>query len=429
MSLFHCTRNVPMWQAALGMMGFAQSGCVFYNPATSRPNLESPRHLGVYSMSSIDVTRIVQFSAWFLVACEVVLTFFIVALNHRERANRVIGVLLSLLAVNTLVAAQLFDASAPMLSRLPIMTLAVTSLMIQPVILAATIVLLQPSWVAAGRRIMWWGLWLIAFAPVAITALDLFVDTGFWYTPPDPSAFSAGIVSLEAWIQGSWRTALSIIYNRIGALLPIGVVIYTLIRGTNGQRSSRQVAWLVLVPQVVSVLAWMLLVPQHKIALATLISSTVFVPVYGYVAFRQTVSERREQRGGLRLRLMSLILAVTIPVTVSVVGFVVLHVEELVEQQATQVLGVAGQTLRAGVADWLDANIGALQQLASDLSLVEMEPTAHGPLLDRMAAMHPNMYLISTVDLRGINIARSDGAPPRITVIACGSKRPRRAVR
>ena len=54
-----------------------------------------------------------------------------------------------------------------------------------------------------------------------------------------------------------------------------------------------------------------------------------------------------------------------------------------------------------------------LERLVSLPGITSMDPTRQEPILEAAAAANPQLLLVSTTDLNGVNVARSDGADPQ----------------
>jgi HAMP domain-containing protein len=68
------------------------------------------------------------------------------------------------------------------------------------------------------------------------------------------------------------------------------------------------------------------------------------------------------------------------------------------------------QALYNSVSRWMNMNLNALQQMVSVPGIRTMQAAEQKPILDSMAVTYPHMYLVSTTNLAGVNIARSDDA-------------------
>ncbi len=115
---------------------------------------------------------------------------------------------------------------------------------------------------------------------------------------------------------------------------------------------------------------------------------------------------------GLRLRLTALVLAVTLLVLIATTIFINKTAVSLIERSPREQMTAASSTLKAAVTVWLEGHYSALGYLASIPGMVSMKPEQQKPLLEEMANAYPYMYLVSVVDLNGMNTARNDNTSP-----------------
>jgi GAF domain-containing protein/HAMP domain-containing protein len=125
------------------------------------------------------------------------------------------------------------------------------------------------------------------------------------------------------------------------------------------------------------------------------------------------VSERRTQRGRLGVRLTAIILAIAAPIIVSAVLFSYLQTGEQAREESLERLRAVNRSLSSSVSVWRTLNVQSLQQLATLPDIVSMDARRQKPILEAMGAAHPHMYLISTTDMAGLNVARNDAAEPK----------------
>lgn len=117
----------------------------------------------------------------------------------------------------------------------------------------------------------------------------------------------------------------------------------------------------------------------------------------------------RLKRGGrLQIRLTGLVVVVAGLLLIATVTLITLRAQQQMTKDADAQLQSTNRTLAVNTATWLDLNIRALNQLVILPTTVEMDPVAQKPLLEAMHTAYPHMYLISTTDLTGFNVARSD---------------------
>ncbi len=115
----------------------------------------------------------------------------------------------------------------------------------------------------------------------------------------------------------------------------------------------------------------------------------------------------------LQNRLTVFVLAVVIPPIMAVLLLVSAQAEQLLEKNADERLQSNSEALANTISGWMDMNLRALKQLVSLPSIVNDDASTQKPVLKAMADAYPHMYLVSTTDLNGINVARNDDAAPK----------------
>ncbi len=110
----------------------------------------------------------------------------------------------------------------------------------------------------------------------------------------------------------------------------------------------------------------------------------------------------------LQTRLTLLILAITAPLLIIVGVLVTARAGDQINQDASEQLRLTNSGLAANTTTWLDYNIRALKELVSLPGMASMDAATQRPILQAMQKNYPEMYLISTTDLAGMNIARND---------------------
>jgi len=115
----------------------------------------------------------------------------------------------------------------------------------------------------------------------------------------------------------------------------------------------------------------------------------------------------------LHVRLTVLMLAVAIPLVAVIVILITTRAATQMEQDAEKQLQLANRVLAVNSSTWLSLNVQALKELVSLPDIKSMDPARQKPLLEAMHHAYPDMYLVSTTDLKGINISRSDSEQPK----------------
>jgi len=356
-------------------------------------------------------TEILQYLAWFLALVEFVLALYVLLLNILHIANRHVCGLLFLLAANT--AAVGFVLGSPLADSFAWPLLAATIPVFQLALFITAVVLLKPRWHSGRWRPVWWLVYALISLPFILTAIDLALGTNLWYSGFGPEAAPTGFEPLSSFTHGTLAPLIRILYMNIMGIPLLLFLLYVALLDRDVTPLTRRLAWLLFGAEILgTVLQFGLrsVVDQAVLALAT---TLIFVVAYAYAIFQQMVSERRVQRGRLQTRLTALILVVTVPVLVAVVLFSSLQTSKALEQKANEQLEATNRALAANLEVWLDLNLQSLQYLATLPSIVSMEPEQQKPILEAMAAAHPHMYLVSTTDMKGMNVARNDDEAPK----------------
>ncbi len=112
----------------------------------------------------------------------------------------------------------------------------------------------------------------------------------------------------------------------------------------------------------------------------------------------------------LHTRLTTVVLAVVMaPIAVMLV-LVALQAQSGMRDGASERLNSVGQGVADSVSNLLEMNERALSQLVSLPGIVSMDSQTQKPILETTTGAYPYLELVSTVDLNGLNVARSESA-------------------
>jgi GAF domain-containing protein len=103
-------------------------------------------------------------------------------------------------------------------------------------------------------------------------------------------------------------------------------------------------------------------------------------------------------------------MTVMIPLLVTLSIIVTTLARQRIESGANTELQGTSRGLASTVSTWLESNINALDGLTRQPDIISMDAEQQRPVLQAMAKVYPYMYLVSTTNLRGMNIARNDNA-------------------
>jgi signal transduction histidine kinase/HAMP domain-containing protein len=135
-------------------------------------------------------------------------------------------------------------------------------------------------------------------------------------------------------------------------------------------------------------------------------SLVVVVLLIAILAFAMSLARRPR----LEARLTTMILLSTLPLLVAIAAFLSFLARGRMEAGAETELQGNSRGLASSIATWVDLNVSALQQLTTLPAIVSMDPDQQRPALLAMAEAYPYMYLVSTTDMSGRNVARNDEA-------------------
>jgi GAF domain-containing protein/HAMP domain-containing protein len=107
-----------------------------------------------------------------------------------------------------------------------------------------------------------------------------------------------------------------------------------------------------------------------------------------------------------------LVMALAMTLLLAVTAFTSYQITTYLEAEANAKLETLNHALASENSIWLDFNTKALQNMVSLPGIVSMNPDEQKIILKAMAVTYSHMYLISTTDLKGINVARNDDANP-----------------
>ena len=361
-------------------------------------------------MPSMQLNQIIQTSAWIIALIELIMGFYILLLNVRSKSNQHVSILLIVFSINTFTQGLLFSRINFDLLNYVLLSLAVTTPAIQPGLLIVAIVLIKPDWLRSRWKWGWFLVYGLVFLPLILSLSDFYLKTSLWFTSVQPEFYDGGFLNLQTYTQGILSPYLRIIYIYFTTVVTLVPLCYFVFWDRSLSRNTRRISIILLITQLSAILLNFVLSIIFENYLVILITSFIFAIGYTYAAFWQLISERHLQRGRLQLRLTALILAISIPVLIALSAFVVNQAGEIITQNALQQLKINNETISSKVESWYEFNNKALTTLVNLPAITSMDSVRQKPILEEFAASYPNMYLISTIDLEGMNVARSDDA-------------------
>lgn len=354
-----------------------------------------------------DLRQVLDLVAWFLALAQFVFGLYLIFLNFRRPANRWVGGTFLLFAMNSYALTSLLDVSDVVKALPPTYILAATSPALGFALLCNALVLLRPHWYEERSR-LWNGILLsLLVLPVLVTFADLVWGTNLWYTGLDSRIYEVGSVALTAFTAGR----LSLLIRGMYMYLPLALFVLGLFlpeRSQNPPGFPHKHYWLwgFLTVQVV-VLAAQIFARSNVIFV---IFNVLCTSVYGYAALHRSFQGQSLQGGSLRTRLTVLTLVIAVPILVSGVMLVGSQAVRMVEESETRRLAARNDALATSINVWLNIHINALTELARQPGIITMDPAQQTPILKVMDDIYTDVYLVSTTDLSGMNVARSDAA-------------------
>ena len=351
--------------------------------------------------------QIWQFVAWFVALLAFVTGLYILLLNAWHTANRHVSGLLLLIAVNTLGVGMLMGATNAAQAGLPANIQSATSPTVQVALIITAIVLLKPDWQRPWQKWVMRLLYVLLAVPALLTLADNLLGTRLWHTGM-PATYQGGYVNTPTFSTGYLAPYLRS-FSYVMPTATIAFLLYVALLDKRASSNTRRLAGLLLSAELVATGLQFGLSRMLAPGASAILSGACFAFAYGYAGFQQMVSERRAQRGRLQPRLTAIVAAITIPLLVGIMLLVFANARQLLEQEATDRLHSTHTAVSNTTKTWLDLNIRALTQIANQPDVVSMNPALQQPVLKAMNQAYQFMYLVSTIDVNGKNVARSDG--------------------
>jgi len=353
-------------------------------------------------------SQTLQLVAWYLTVAEFVVMLYALLLNPRHAANRGAAALFMVIMLNTLSIGLLLDPTPVYRIGLPLYVATTTTVVAG--LLIVTVMLIKFEWLPVGLGTgvgrVWWLVYALGVLPVVLTLADLVFGTRLWYTPP--ADYAGGYVPIGEAASGAIAGFLRAPITYVLGLLPILLLIYVLARNKKASAVTRRFAWLLLSVELVALVLTSTLRGSVLSPLAALIASALYTVVFASAAFQQMISERRVQAGRVQTRLTVLLLVIALPLFVGLIAVLLSRADVAIQQKTDEQLATANRSVAANTTTWLNLNLAALNELVMQPQIIGMDAAQQKPILEAMAAAYPQMYLVSTTDPQGMNVARND---------------------
>lgn len=384
-------------------------------------------------MPAIDLTlpagiltaEILQYLAWLIALVQFIIGLYLLYLNPRNLANRSVGAALLIIAFNTFAAGLLATAQDTQQARLPTLLLAASS---APIVVALLLSALSLSYQTILRRRAFRAsivaLILIGLTPPLLTLIDALFNTRIWYGGLSGATYFGGFVPatqyMTGWLSGPIQF---VIYGLLGVIL-LALLLYTILFDRRTTRQARRVAQWMLLAILLSILLtaaaylnWpiaRLITDNPGLLLALNLLTSILYLIALTPALAQpatltpTASTASMRQGRLQIRLTTLALIVALPLLAGMGVFLTQQAQLVLERDAALALNATNRAVVEAGEIWLAYNARALRTLVSSPDIISMDPARQTPALRALVSTYPDMYLASTTDKTGMNVARSD---------------------
>jgi len=357
-------------------------------------------------MNSLASQSVMQLVIWGISLIQLILALYVLILNARHPANRYTSALFLLFAVNSFALGLLSGAEGISEGTTPAILLAVTSPIAGIALLLTAIILIREDWVTGRRRWAWIILHVFAAIPIILTLIDILAGSHIWFVGL-PESYAGGYAPLSDYTNP--KLAILRIFLLVGIpILTILPLAYLSFFDKTLSTRKRRLARILLVAQFGATIAQMALASYLLPPVPTVLTNAIFFAVYAYASFSQAISERRLQRGRVQIRLTALVLTISIPLLIFTSAYMFSQTSSQIRRDSVERLDRTSQSVAAITESWLDLNIKALSQMNTTPGIISMNPTLQKPILESVDNTYPHMYLVSTTDNSGNNIARSD---------------------
>lgn len=152
--------------------------------------------------------------------------------------------------------------------------------------------------------------------------------------------------------------------------------------------------------------AWRLQVEAGRVGPATAI---IFGLILAFLVVRQAWDLINYS---ISNRLTALVMILTIPLLIGVTGYISNRAGNEIEMEVLHSLEDHNLSLATNISTWLEQHVRTVTELAQLPDITSMEAERQQPTLQVVARARPNLFLVHTLDLQGMNVARNDAAAP-----------------
>ncbi len=353
-------------------------------------------------------SQVFLLAAEFLVLLSSILGLYVIALNPRYLINRLVGLLILLFALTDLAVVLAFRSTNYLEAQQPYALLAALIPTIFPAVLVIALLLLRGDWFTGRRRWFLVVQAVLIFASVILTFIDLLAGTQIYYTGITPASYTGGVPTIQKLANGSLAGPIILINVYLAPLIGFIPVTQAAFFDRKNSSRHRSLARILVLTQALAVIAYFILPMFFQSGVEILVVTSIYVLIYAYLTFQQQISERRWQSSRLQPRLILLTLIIALPTLIYLALISTDQTRKSLIENANLRLEETSNAVSASLQQWLDLNTRALQNLAAQPGIRSLDPGQQKPILEAMGANFPYMYLVSTTDTFGNNIARSD---------------------
>ena len=360
-------------------------------------------------MTPLVSPAILQLIFWSVGLFQLILGLYVIIINSRNTSNRYTSALFLSMAVNSFAAGTLANAASAAEAIIPTVILASITVPMGFSLAFVAIVLVKPSWMFGPRRWPLWSMYVLWGLPAILTLADLILGTHIWYLglPPD---YAGGYLSLTKY---TGLPVFRLFYLAVLPLLSLFPLGYLAFFDERLEGHNKRLAKLFFLGQAGALLLIGLLRPVLPSPLPSTLVNLVVIAIFGHAAFSKMLYEGRAQRGRIQVRLTLLTLAVSVPLLVVVALFISRQASDRIRKDAEIQIEQSVYSVVATTGTWLQLNIHALEQMVLQPGITSMDPAQQKPILEAIETSYPYIYLVSTTDKSGINVARSDDKAPK----------------
>ncbi len=364
----------------------------------------------------LTINLLSQYACWLMALLQGIIGFYILHLNWRSLGGRLAAAVLLVSTANFFGLGALLDASSVQQAHPPALLIAASSGALAPLILLSAVSLLRPQWLRSANRLGRWerrGLALLTSVTPLLTLIDALFESKLYYNWGNPAAYRGGFIHPAQFLQGALDIPVKLMVFAIPGTLVILFLLYTILIDRNWPTIQRRLASMILISSLLTQAAYIFFQTETAFIVTSLLAGAELLGAFSYAAYNEVISERLpglgEKTGSLVGRMIGVVLIVSVPLIAAMGLFLTNQARRQLEQDAVTSLAASNRAALESVEVWLSFNVRALKNLTLDDNIIRMNPAEQEEVLRTFAANYPYIYLASTTNLHGINVARSDG--------------------